>query len=270
MDNPANVYLMTDADYTHYLEGGDFTYHGGYVKTGLKKLKAPAAGHWHLVIDNKNQLEGVNVTLQVVNGKTIEQQWEEPSAAEQEKSRKQIQAAEKQPETGNELTAKELAAKKKDLVKELTQMIKQIDMEGLLFLMKQASVIIHNQQVEQLNQKIEDYNQTLTHQKKGTKQKKDIETDKPSLLVDLKENSENSFILVLNGVRKALSRYELGEIVRICHMDIDDNHFAVRVYKWLKEKRTDILFDSGIKSSNHPLLITMREFLMNRYKPRKG
>jgi len=256
MDNPAYVYLLAEKDYTQYLAGT--VLQGGLVKSGTKKLKAPSAGQWHLVIDNRNQAESVNVTLQVVNGTTISQQWAETSLPDKEP----VQTLKAPPS----LTSVELEAKKKELVKELSKMIKQIDMEGLLYLLKQASVIIHNQQVEQVNSKIVDYNQTLQKQKKM----QPGESDTSKVLVDLKENTGNSFILVLNGVRKVLSRYELAEILRICDLAIDDAHFGVRIYTWLKDKRRDILFDAGIKTSSHALLLALRVFLLKRFKSKKA
>ena len=260
LDIPANVYLMDDTAYQAYQAGEEFKAVGGYVRARTKTLKAPAVGNWHLVIDSRNPADSVSVSLQLTGGRAINQAGEEPQLSQPGDT-----------ETEQILSAAELAAKRRELSKDLAKMIKQIDMEGLLFLMKQASVLLHNQQVKELNKKITSYNQTLSAQKQG-KRKKTDQSGTPEavpVLVDLKENTENSFILVLNGVRKVLSRQELREILRICHARTTDPVFAAGLYKWLKDRRTDILLDAGIRKSSHPLLLTLRSFLTSQYKARQ-
>jgi hypothetical protein len=51
LDNKANVKLLDDPNFTKYRTGGRYDYIGGYATDSPVKLKSPAAGHWHLVID---------------------------------------------------------------------------------------------------------------------------------------------------------------------------------------------------------------------------
>lgn len=51
LDKQANVRLMDDLNFSLYRRGQRHRYHGGLAKTSPVTIPAPAAGHWHLVID---------------------------------------------------------------------------------------------------------------------------------------------------------------------------------------------------------------------------
>ena len=51
LDRQANVRLLNDANYRSFRRGQQHRYYGGLVKVSPFRLRAPRAGHWHLVID---------------------------------------------------------------------------------------------------------------------------------------------------------------------------------------------------------------------------
>jgi hypothetical protein len=51
LDHPANVQLLSPADFEHYRRGEPFHYSGGYATYSPFRLDIPHAGRWHLVID---------------------------------------------------------------------------------------------------------------------------------------------------------------------------------------------------------------------------
>ena len=51
LDKQANAKLVSDTNYAAYRAGRDHEYFGGLAKTSPTTLRAPFAGHWHLVID---------------------------------------------------------------------------------------------------------------------------------------------------------------------------------------------------------------------------
>ena len=51
---------------------------------------------------------------------------------------------------------KKQGSKKKQLIENLTKMFKEIDEEGLIFLTKQANVLIYNKRAEEINKQVAD------------------------------------------------------------------------------------------------------------------
>ncbi|MBN2534996.1 MAG: DUF1883 domain-containing protein [Spirochaetales bacterium] len=253
LDSPGNVYLLKDAEYKKYLEGKEFQGYGGLIKARKKQIKAPGQGKWHLVIDNSNQQESLNVALNITNGRQIpEDEMPAPENSFKE-------------ETDKKTAFKDEQERKKFLIKEITGRLKDLDEENLHFLIQQARVLLHKQEVEKLNREIDHYNDSyVVGAEPESKKKKSSSSEKP--LVDLKEQSKNTYILVLCGARKILSGLELREIVKMCHTQMSDSAFSSRLYEWLKVRRNDILFDARIRTADHPVWPILRRFLRNRFK----
>lgn len=51
LDKQANVRLLDEENFAHYRKGEVHRYFGGLAKESPLHLKAPHAGHWHVVID---------------------------------------------------------------------------------------------------------------------------------------------------------------------------------------------------------------------------
>jgi hypothetical protein len=51
LDKQANVRILDFANYQNYQSGRPYRYTGGLATVSPTYLKAPHAGHWHLVID---------------------------------------------------------------------------------------------------------------------------------------------------------------------------------------------------------------------------
>lgn len=47
----ANVLVMDQSNFQNYRSGRQFRYFGGHFKRSPVNIPAPAAGHWHVVID---------------------------------------------------------------------------------------------------------------------------------------------------------------------------------------------------------------------------
>jgi hypothetical protein len=145
----------------------------------------------------------------------------------------------------------------KNLIKQLTGLLKDIDEEGILFLIKQAQVLSYNKKVEEHNTKI----------KKGVKisSKKPPFSDKDSM--EIKEaNYGSSFIFVINKTRKFFTLEEMRTIVNICQASQNSGEASRRLFTWFKNNRTDVLNDIGIEGSLDPALGTMFNYIIKRYK----
>jgi hypothetical protein len=268
---------MTDQEYTHYLVGREFQYFGGKANIGKNVIKAPRGGKWHLVIDNNNTNESINVALQITNGRQIfENEYikdnednEDNEAIEEREMAKRGKTRKTSSNKGNK--KKNEKDYRKHFQKEILNIIKKIDEEGLTLLIEQATILLQNQKIHELNEKIQHYNEKSIRKKKKT-----VKTDKAKshakegTLIDIEQQSDNAFILVLNDTRKVLSRIELRNIIGMCHSPMNDIDFSRKLYDWLTTSRNDILFDLKIRSAQHPLWPLLRRFIRNRFRARES
>lgn len=51
LDGQANVLLMQSTDFDRYQEGRRYEYYGGHAEVSPLRIRAPHAGHWHVVVD---------------------------------------------------------------------------------------------------------------------------------------------------------------------------------------------------------------------------
>ncbi|KYK37220.1 MAG: hypothetical protein AYK18_18425 [Theionarchaea archaeon DG-70] len=90
---------------------------------------------------------------------------------------------EKQPVKKKKKTSKE------ELIEELTDMIKDIDEDGLIFLIKQANVLLYNKRVEEINLKIE----RSVSERKGRGKVQQTE----DYSVDIEESGDGQFFYII-------------------------------------------------------------------------
>ena len=68
LDKQANVRLLDSINFGNYKSGQRHTYHGGRALRSPVRMKAPHAGHWHLVIDLGGNAGTVRASARVVKG----------------------------------------------------------------------------------------------------------------------------------------------------------------------------------------------------------
>jgi hypothetical protein len=161
--------------------------------------------------------------------------------------------------------SKKTASARDILAKELIGLVKQIDEEGLAFLIKQAHVIIHNMQIERINQemsKLQLMNSKV--RQAGSKPKAPV-----SYPVDIEEGTGGKhFILVVAGKRKMFAREEMSKLVTICQAAPGERPAAQRLLNWFKTNRSDVLLDTGINNAGSPTLAAIYKIIKSRYKVR--
>ena len=153
---------------------------------------------------------------------------------------------------------KELSQKER-LKERLKEVIEEIDEEGLLFLLEQSQVLIHNAQIEQLNK--ERAQLTVGKSKGGEKTKP---TGGGAAVEDAGDGK--TFFLVLNGTRKIMNVDEMRQLVKICYK-ADSKRAAVgQMYKIMSRERADILGDAGIPGPSAPALGELFDVLRGKFK----
>lgn len=150
------------------------------------------------------------------------------------------------------------------LAKELKNLIKKIDTEGLIFLLKQAHVIIHNQQVDRINQEMSKLSAA------GKRVRETKAKTKTPYAVDIEEGAgAKHFVLVVAGKRKILARDEMRKLVAICQTASSAPGASTRMFTWLKTNRSDILLDTGITNARSTTLEALYGIIKKRYKVKR-
>ncbi|HNX58573.1 MAG TPA: hypothetical protein PKK43_05715 [Spirochaetota bacterium] len=82
---------------------------------------------------------------------------------------------------------------------------------------------------------------------------------------DVVEMGGNSFVVVVNRARNFFTLDEMKIMVRICHAAGNENEGAERLFKWLKNYRSDVLRDTDINFSMDTALLSIYKYLVNHY-----
>jgi len=144
----------------------------------------------------------------------------------------------------------------------LAEAIEQIDEEGLLFLLRQANVLIHNQKVDEVNRELAE----LPARPGRASTVGGAEGRGPQAVVAVDDSGDRSAVfLSLGNVRKVLSREELKRLVRICYAAESKSDALRQLYTVLVRERSDILKDSGIRSAANPLVEGLFYALRRKY-----
>jgi hypothetical protein len=140
--------------------------------------------------------------------------------------------------------------------KELKDALAEIDEEGLLFLLRQAQVLIHNVRVEKLNRE-----PRKTPEDPATKQA----SEHASVAIETSDGGKTIF-LTLGKARKVLTPEEMRRIVRICYAAGSRSEALRRLFTVLAKERKDILADAFIGNPDNPLLIGLFDAVRARYR----
>jgi hypothetical protein len=153
-------------------------------------------------------------------------------------------------------------AQKIRLRKELAEAITQIDEEGLLFLLRQANVLIHNARVDALNRE---------EQEMAAKARKSAPTSRkiassPTHAAIEESPDKKVIFLVLGKTRKVMSLDEMKQLVHICYSAESKSDALRQIFTVLARERKDILVDAGIGSPSNPLMEALFHAVRGTYQ----
>jgi hypothetical protein len=179
--------------------------------------------------------------------------------------------------TGKSADGDTASAQRKRLEGQLKEAIAQIDEEGLLFLLQQAQVLIHNAQVEKINREIEELQQRTAAAGRGAQGKRRGAAAGTSAAgrsaggrfgaVRIDEAADRgSFFLELNRTRKALSLPEMQRVVKICYAAESKSDALRQLYTFFARERGDILADARIEGPASPILDELFYAVREKYR----
>lgn len=133
--------------------------------------------------------------------------------------------------------------------------MEEIDDKGLLFLLRQAQVLIHNARVESLQEESREPDGTgPLPVSKGMPEIVSIEPGKGGIFV------------TLGRVRKVLSAEEMKRLVRICYGAETKSEALRQLFTVLVKERKDILADAFIGSPDNALLRQLFDVIRETYR----
>ncbi len=134
------------------------------------------------------------------------------------------------------------------LLKELAAAEEQLDEQGLLFLLRQAQVLIYNAHVDKLNE-------SSAKDDQGNQAEARPAPAPRAEGVAIEQAGEGKPIfLTIGRVRKILTVEEMQRLVRICYAAETRSEALQRLFSVLVKERRDILADAGIGSPDNPLM----------------
>jgi len=155
------------------------------------------------------------------------------------------------------MAKKKVDQRRVKLERELREAITEIDEEGLLFLLQQAGVLIHNARVERINKVASE----IRSSRKGRS---------PEVRVGGVEIEESDggkvFFLTIGQSRKVLNLDELKRLVRICYAAETKSAALRQLYAVLFRERRDILSDAHIGGPQSPLIEGLFQALRAKFK----
>ena len=137
--------------------------------------------------------------------------------------------------------------------------IAQMDEDGLVFLLRQAHILSSNANTERINREIEAFERDRGPVAEPEKEAVGTAAIEPA-------PDGKSYFLAIGGARKALTREELGGIVRVCLGAIDRDVGVRNLFKALGRERGDILVDAKISGPSSPHLGALYDTVLDMAK----
>lgn len=129
------------------------------------------------------------------------------------------------------------------LQRELRAAMEEIDEKGLLFLLRQAQVLIHNARVESMQEE---------SREPGTTGPLPVARGQPEIVSI--EPGKGGIFVTLGRVRKVFSAEEMKRLVRICYGAETRTEALRQLFTVLVKERKDVLADAFIGSPDNALL----------------
>ena len=146
--------------------------------------------------------------------------------------------------------------------KELSEALAELDDQGLLYLLRQAQVLIHNDRVDRLNAKAAQEEGKASPRNTGSRRR----GAEPAGVTISQPEPGKPIILTLGRTRKILSPEEMKRLVRICYGAETRSEALRQLFTVLAKERKDILADALIGNPDNPLLVALFTTIRSTYR----
>ena len=155
--------------------------------------------------------------------------------------------------------------------KELKSLLKDVPDEGILFLIKQAGILIHNAQAEEENRRLIAESGNKSSQKPAVssapvkKNEKQSASENGQLKVTLEKGAfGKSYILRFGNNGKAFSEGEIASLLKLVHDSKSAEDGYRRIFSWFNRNRKDVLIDADISLDDSPAVIGVYKCLKEK------
>jgi hypothetical protein len=176
--------------------------------------------------------------------------------------------------SGEKASPKKKAAAKKTpaeiLRKEITEVCRLLDEESLVFLKRQADVLLHNSRVEKLRQDAREH--AASSALPPQEEERDLTPPPrpplpaPDRGVKIEQTTATTFNVYVGKKRVFFNRDEMRALTRICHAAANFQEGGKRLFAWFRRERMDFLIDTDIGSSSSPVLAELCGLIVHTYK----
>lgn len=153
--------------------------------------------------------------------------------------------------------------KKGALIEKLDALLPELDEEGLAFLLRQATVLKHNAEVDALERDLAELESTPEPKSPA----EGSERPKPRA-VEIEQTGSDSFVIQVGRSRVFFTRDELRSLAKIVHAAEDRQSGTQRLHRWFKRERMDFINETGVSGPGDRLLGALFDILLSRYKPK--
>lgn len=137
------------------------------------------------------------------------------------------------------------------LEKELVSLLPEIDAEGLLFLVRQANVLLHNKRVDELNAEMEREQKAKKTKRAGTTAR--VGENVTEITVEIQQSPDGkTYYLLVDGQRHFFTSEEMASIVKLSFKPERKSDALRFLYQFMDNERKEVLLDHGISSGKHP------------------
>jgi hypothetical protein len=143
-------------------------------------------------------------------------------------------------------------SEREQLLKELRALIKEVDEEGLRFLIRQANTIIYNMKVDELNRVREQEDEERRSARAARAGAQSGDSEGPTVFFEAGKRS-SGYIMEIDGVRSIMDEAELMQLVRLAQNAASPEVATRKLYKWINDNRDDILMEVDLRPGGQRL-----------------
>jgi hypothetical protein len=138
-------------------------------------------------------------------------------------------------------------SQKQRLEAELVSLLPEIEEEGLVFLLRQAGIIIHNQRTDKLNQEME-----ILNKKKKPGAAAGSAASQGFEIEISRSDDGKTYYFIVNGMKHFFDIPETQKIIALCYRPPTKSDALRYLHEFFRAERDEILMDHKITSAKSP------------------
>lgn len=158
-----------------------------------------------------------------------------------------------------------MAKRKSTIIKEITALLEQVDMDGLLAIKQEATRLIYNQTVDKMNAVAIKKNKAAAKKNSKKTTAKQVVKNKKGDLISIEQIGGSSFNLQIANNKVFFSLDELKRILKLSQSGKDLKESGVLLYRWLKKERGDFISEVGVSGPSSPILPQLAKYMVDNF-----